>query len=479
MATSKIHDKSPDCVKSELDVFALPTTQTSREKTINVEIPPTGAITHDGPIEFNIPGSGDLYIEPSSINLRMVVQLVKGDASTLNLADSDVAPVNYLMHSLFSGVEVSLNGRTISYMDALYPYRAILECLTSYSEEASKTHLQNALFFKDTAGAMEVADPKIPNPFDLVWGFDEKPLAYTEVLYDNDGSESADQYRQYGNQGLHLRWLYSRESQTFELQGKLHVDICQQEKLLINNVDMRIKLTRSKPSFYLMSKSGTPDFRIRIMEASLFVDKVKVSDHVYLSQQNVLMKANAVYPIAYTTMKSISIPRGNTMGPQDTIFLGQIPTHMIIAFVDNDAYSGSYVKNPFNFKNFELEKIVARVNGEQFPAKPIECKYSNDNKCGGIFSRAFNQLFVGTNRMQGNQAGIISRKDFSRGYTIYCFDLRGDVGCEGHFELRKTGTVQLDIKFGTDLPGTVSMLVYAKFDNFIEIDYKRDIMMPN
>ena len=87
--------------------------------------------------------------------------------------------------------------------------------------------------------------------------------------------------------------------------------------------------------------------------------------------------------------------------------------------------------------------------------------------------------FVGTNRMLDNQGGIISRQDFPRGYSIYCFDLRADVGCEGHFELKKTGSVQIDAKFGTPLPQTINMIIYAAFDNFIEIDYKRDVMMPN
>ena len=376
MATSKIHSKSYDCVKSELDIYALPSTQTSREKTIRVEIPPTGAITQDGPIEFNLAGSGDLYFEPSSLGLRLLVKLVKGDSTDLTGNSADVAPVNYLLHSMFSQIEVSLNGRTVSYMDALYPYRAMFEALTTYSKEATEGHLQNSLFYKDIAGALDETDPSISNYFRLVKGYDEPPVVYTTIDLQGDGTPAPTQPEQFGNHGLFQRWLYARNSQSFELEGKLHMDFFQQEKLLINNVDMRVKLTRAKPSFYLMSKDNAPSYRLAIQEASIFIDKVKIAEHVYLPQQKGLMQANAVYPISYVTMKSISIPTGNLFGPQDTIFLGQIPTHMIVGFVDNDSSSGNYKKNPFNFKNYDLEKIAVRVNGEQYPAKPLELKYN-------------------------------------------------------------------------------------------------------
>ncbi len=46
----------------ELDLFTVPYTQTSIEKSTFVEIPPVSAITDTGPLEFYILASGEDYL---------------------------------------------------------------------------------------------------------------------------------------------------------------------------------------------------------------------------------------------------------------------------------------------------------------------------------------------------------------------------------------------------------------------------------
>jgi len=65
------------------------------------------------------------------------------------------APVNLFLHSLFSQVDIQLNGSVITSSTNTYPYLAILETLLSYGEDAKKTQLKSALYYKDTAGQMD------------------------------------------------------------------------------------------------------------------------------------------------------------------------------------------------------------------------------------------------------------------------------------------------------------------------------------
>lgn len=51
------------------------------------------------------------------------------------------------------------------------------------------------------------------------------------------------------NHGYIWRKLNTLESHTVELMGKLHSDLFAQERYLINNVDIRVTLTRSKDAF--------------------------------------------------------------------------------------------------------------------------------------------------------------------------------------------------------------------------------------
>jgi len=70
-------------------------------------------------------------------------------------ADSTAAPVNLLLHSIFTQVDVSLNGTFISSSTNTYIYRTMLEALLSYGENAKKSQLTSELFYKDDAGRME------------------------------------------------------------------------------------------------------------------------------------------------------------------------------------------------------------------------------------------------------------------------------------------------------------------------------------
>lgn len=58
-----IHNQSEECKKTELDLFTVPYTQTSIEKSTFVEIPPVSAITDTGPLEFYISASGEDYFD--------------------------------------------------------------------------------------------------------------------------------------------------------------------------------------------------------------------------------------------------------------------------------------------------------------------------------------------------------------------------------------------------------------------------------
>jgi len=54
--------------------------------------------------------------------------------------------VNLFLHSLFSQVDISLNGTLITASTSTYPYRAMLETLLSYGEDAKTSQLTSALY---------------------------------------------------------------------------------------------------------------------------------------------------------------------------------------------------------------------------------------------------------------------------------------------------------------------------------------------
>ena len=53
------HDMFCDCIKSELDLFTVPLTQTSMKHGSWVEYHPLTTVANGSPIEFEVSGSGD------------------------------------------------------------------------------------------------------------------------------------------------------------------------------------------------------------------------------------------------------------------------------------------------------------------------------------------------------------------------------------------------------------------------------------
>lgn len=200
----------------ELDLFSAPMTQLSIDEKIYTEVMPLSAITDGGPVEFFIPGDGEKYLDLNDTLLHLRLKITNADGSDL-ADDASVGLINYPLNTIFSQCDVILGDRLISQSSATHPYRAMIETLLNYSEDTLKSQFTAGLFYKDTAGSMD------------------------SVVID-DGP----------NKGLVQRAQFSEESKEVHLLGPLHSDIFFSERLLLNSVDLRIKLTRASDAFSLM-----------------------------------------------------------------------------------------------------------------------------------------------------------------------------------------------------------------------------------
>jgi hypothetical protein len=58
--------------------------------------------------------------------------------------------------------------------------------------------------------------------------------------------------------------------------GKLHADIFNQQRYLLNGVDLTIKLLRNTDKLVLMGADDT-NYKLHIKRASFFVQKIKIN----------------------------------------------------------------------------------------------------------------------------------------------------------------------------------------------------------
>lgn len=429
-----LHSNSCECVKSELDLFTLPPTQTSIENGDWVQYKPLASLTDDSPIEFVVPGHGDEYIDLSHTMLNIQARILKSDGTKVE--DSvKVGPVNNWLHSLFSQVDVYLNQRLVSSAGNTYAYRSYIETLLNYGPAAKGSHLTSSLWYNDESGNM-----------------------------DNTEDE---------NDGLVNRRNFTAKSNPVDLLGHIHADIFNQEKFLLNGVELRIRLIRSRDAFSLISKDST--YKVNIIEANLFARRVRINPSVLLAHSKTLTLTTAKYPITKVEVKNVTIPTGVQGKTLDNIFLGQLPKRVIIGFVTNSAFIGNFKHNPFNFQHFNINFFSLYIDGRQLPSKPLQPDHTGKNQ----FVHSYHTLFSGTGLHFMNDGNNIPREDYALGNCLMAFDLTPDLSANtlSHWNLVRHGSLRIEVRFDTALVETINCLVYGEFDNVVEIDKDRNVIV--
>ena len=114
--------------------------------------------------------------------------------------------------------------------------------------------------------------------------------------------------------------------------GRIHADIFVQDRYMLNEVNVKVRLVRNKDSFCLISGEANPSYKVKLISAVLLVRKVKLSPSVFLAQAKALESGLAKYPIKRVVCLTYTIPTGNLDGNHEKLFTGQLPSRLVIAF---------------------------------------------------------------------------------------------------------------------------------------------------
>lgn len=429
-----LHQKSAECTLAELDLFSAPMTQLSVEDKKYQEYQPLSALSDSSPIEFYIPGDGEKYLDLNDTLLHLRVKITEKDGSNIP-PDTAVGLINYPLNTIFSQCDVILGDRLISQSSATHPYRAIIETLLNFSDDTLKSQFSAGLFYKDSAGAMD------------------------SVVINNGP-----------NRGLVQRGQFSAESAEVDLLGPLHSDIFFCERLMLNSVDLRIKLIRNNDAFCLMGLRDS-EFCLKIISASLFVKKVTVSPAVRLGHAAALMKGNALYPLSRVCVKTYSIPENSRICNQENLFLGAMPRYLALAMVRVDSFSGRRDLSPFNFLHNDIEYLALCQDGRQLPAKAFQPRFNT-----GSSVREYYNMFTSTGRHLKDLPLSITRREFNEGYSLFVFNLGANEDSDALAPI-SSGNLRLEMRFRVPLPYTTTLIVYACYDSILEINSKRQVLV--
>ena len=110
-------------------------------------------------------------------------------------------------------------------------------------------------------------------------------------------------------------------------------------------------------------------------------------------------------------------------------------------------------------------------DGVQIPFKPLQPDFAND-----CFIRSYLRLFTQTDQYYRDTGNAISQKQYKDGCALIAFYLTPQMNSsEVGFELIKHGNIRIEIHFATATVCTLTVIVFAKNDNLLEIDQDRNV----
>jgi hypothetical protein len=275
------------------------------------------------------------------------------------------------------------------------------------------------------------------------------------------------------NTGMVKRNSFFEGGRIVPMQGPIHLDLMLQDRYLPSDVGMQLRFVRSKDAFCLMSDAANAAFRVKLHECKLLIRKAYISPTVFIAQARAFEVGNAKYPIRRVVCKSYSVGTGMRDNVHEGLFTGQISSRIVIGMVDNEAFNGSFRRNPFNFKHFNLSSIKIYVDGQiNNNIKAIECDFENHQSLAGFLS-----LFAGSGKYRRDEGLDIDRQQYEKGYTLFAYDLSPDLSEEGYFNLAKEGSIRVELKFAQALPNTVNVIAYAEFESIIEINREKQVLI--
>ena len=120
---------------------------------------------------------------------------------------------------------------------------------------------------------------------------------------------------------------------------------------------------------------------------------------------------------------------------------------------------------------FNLNYLSLNNGSQVIPSQPLTPNFEKRE-----YLKAYMTISEGTDMVNADRGIDVKRGHFGNGYALYVFDLTADM-CEGaHIDPIKYGNLRMEVHFAKQLPQPINVVVYAEFDNLIQIDRARNVV---
>lgn len=394
---------------------------------------PTNNITSTGPFEFHIPGTLSTQIQLDSFKLLGCFKIT-GPAGAAIADTEDVSLVNNFANSLFSSVELELNGCQVNDVAiSNNSYKSYIMTKLSYGKNAKSTHLQMSGWYDDEEG-------------------------------------KSDKIKVGDNKGVHKRNELIKGGKKCYFATPLFIPILHSPRLLPTGVDMKFKFIKQKDAFIVLAFESKV-YEVHILDLKLYYNRVELNPTIKMAIEQAFMKEVARYPVCMSKFRMDTITAGVNRHYTPTLFRGKIPYQIILGFVSNDATSGTQTTNPYYFGSHNVSYVNLTINGQCVTGVPFEPRWSDKNWMH-VFMSLMNNIGIG----HDNADVGISIDNFKDGNVFYAIDLtpNNNAGFLVHPQ-EESGNIDLEIKFSNNTTESLSVISLAFSHEEVIIDKDRNV----
>lgn len=439
---SLISKESSFSVSDGFNIHAVGDTDVSLKKSYtNIHHPQNEyKTTNSDTINFIIPATGTKYIDLAETKLYIRFKIVnsKNEDLTYDAAHPNdpeksdiVSPINNILGSLFSNIDLYLNGVLISNPSInSYAYIDYMKKLLNTSITTKKHTLSASGFYLDN----------------------NEP-------YKN-------------NKSWQTRRGLVKNNSIIEIMGHLSIDFFNQNKYLLNNVEIRLNFNKTANNFFLQTANTSDElFKTKIVDTKLYIKYIEPTDNLLNAHQKMIQNKPAIYPFQRNLLKTYQISAQDQFITLDNLFLSRIPEKIIIAQVATANFIGSQKTNPYNFKPFNIQSLNLYVDNERLP-------YFDDLDFDN--SKYLEAYYLTLNNLGQTETSLepngIFRDNYQSGNTIFAFDLTPDHNNNNvDYTLLHRGNVRLEMKYNKANVEPITLLIFYTLPAIIEIDKNREI----
>lgn len=419
------------CTKSEFELFAPRAYQIAAIGSTVEEILPISSVQNANVIEFRVVG-GETFVDLNDIDLEIKARITQADSANL-AADVDVAPINYMLETMFKNVSLTINGTHVESSNSNHAFKAYIRTCLNYGSDSKANQLRMSGFAKDSGDLMN------------------SPV----------------------NPGFVTRKAIAAASRTFHLYGPLSLDFfVTNDRMLLPYTDMGIALTLHNTEFAVQALGDGVTAKLVVISAKLHVRRVKANPQLALEIEDQLEKQNAIYPIERLVVHTTSVSAGTRDISVNNIFPDQKPKLVLVGMINTAAYNGSLGQNPFNFEPFGADSIALYKDGASLCGQPFTPQFATQH-----YAREYAMLFKSLGKMNRDLDIALSYSDYRAGYCLFAWNLMPDMELSGHSMPRERGNLTLQIKFSAPLAVGINVLVFGWFDNIVQITRGRQAIL--